>query len=57
MSTVHCPLSAALFSVQGGGLFLELGKRAQLTGNTTELDEAIRWGQQSGSPLIPARHP
>ena len=27
---------------KGGGLFLELSKRSQLTGNTTELDEAIR---------------
>ena len=28
--------------LQGGGLFLELSKRAQMTGNTVELDEAIR---------------
>ena len=27
---------------QCGGLFVELSKKAQITGNTTELDEAIR---------------
>ena len=27
---------------KGGGLFLELSKKAMLTGNTAELDEAIR---------------
>ena len=27
---------------QGGGLFLELSKKAMLTGKTSELDEAIR---------------
>ena len=30
------------FCVKGGGLFLELSKKAMLTGNTAELDEAIR---------------
>ena len=28
--------------LQGGGLFLELSKKAMLTGKTSELDEAIR---------------
>lgn len=28
--------------LKGGGLFLELSKKAMLTGNTAELDEAIR---------------
>lgn len=32
-----------MLDLGGGGLFLELGKRSMLTGNTTELDEAIRF--------------
>ena len=31
-----------MLDLGGGGLFMELGKRAMLTNNTMELDEAIR---------------
>ena len=31
-----------VYSFQGGGLLFELSKRAMITGNTAELDEAIR---------------
>ena len=39
MGTNHHPQT--VFS-QGGGLLFELSKRAMSTGNTAELDEAIR---------------
>ena len=31
-----------MLDLGGGGIFVELSKKAMLTGNTTELDEAIR---------------
>ena len=35
-------IAANPLALQGGGLFLELSKKAMLTGKTSELDEAIR---------------
>ena len=43
-------LQYSTFVSQGGGLFLELSKRAILTGNTMELDEAIRYLHLHSSP-------
>jgi hypothetical protein len=36
------PLSRDFCAAQGGGLLFDLSKRAMLTGNYSELDEAIR---------------
>jgi hypothetical protein len=38
----HRPSRYRMLDLGGGGLFLELGKRAMATNNSMELDEAIR---------------
>ena len=42
VSTSLDTIAANPLALQGGGLFLELSKKAMLTGKTSELDEAIR---------------